>query len=85
MNHNLAELIVDNSNGDFSVYENYSGRSMYGNTTTGVVYTNNGELMAAIGLICDEDLDNYKLSREKIMKECCKFRFDNMGKDYIVY
>ena len=66
MNKDLALTIVDaiNSNGgDANIYEDYSGRGMYGETTTGVV-VESGDIIASIINYADlfvdqeEDLGN---------------------------
>ena len=50
MNKDLALAIVDainNNGGDANIYEDYSGRGMYGQPTTGVV-VESGDIIASI-------------------------------------
>ena len=61
MNKDLALAIVDainSSGGDANIYEDYSGRGMYGQTTTGVV-VESGDIIASIisyaDLFVDQD------------------------------
>jgi hypothetical protein len=48
MNKDIAEMIIDYGN-DLSLYEDYSGRGMYGKTTTAITCDSKDDLMGAIG------------------------------------
>ena len=67
-----AKAIVDNLTNlgiDASLYENYSGRGMYGRTTAGVVVSSVGSVETAMKML---DIDD-------------RCRTDSMGLDVIVY
>jgi len=63
MMREIAELIIKEDPDEFRLYENYSGKGMFGETTDGVVYselnhliekavlaaTENGDIMSQIG------------------------------------
>jgi len=85
MDKELAETIVEaieNDNGNEArIYENYSGRGMYGSKTTGVVAKSMSSIMSAIInnahiLINDDNEPKYNVG---------DFRSDNLGYDIIVY
>jgi len=69
----LIEFLGDEGY-DAKLYEDYSGRAMYGNVTTGVTTA-----MRPVEMEEAEDrLENdYEIDHS--------FRFDNMGLDYIYY
>lgn len=86
MTPELAKEICD-SYGE-SVYENYSGRGMFGGTTTGVVIRHE-HLRAAALLMWEIQLDEAfdQETAEKWYDEMGRrpYRLDNMGRDYIIY
>lgn len=55
------------------LYEGYSGRGMYGNTTTGVTTDASPGAMESM----EEDMENVDIDTS--------FRHDDMGLDYIYY
>jgi len=73
----LAQKFVDNdADGDVSIYQEYSGRGMFGNTTTGIVVPGEGTLdylLAEISFTSEEK------------NQIKKFRKDNLGKQLIIY
>jgi hypothetical protein len=89
MDATLAKAIVDAVEGsglEISVYPDYSGRGMYGKTTTGVVVdlesTFNQALVSLafeIGRDCDEE------KMERLFFTVGKLRRDNLGEDTIIY
>jgi hypothetical protein len=63
--------------GEARLYEDYSGRGMFGATTTGLVVDSVEEAHVALGVLTeigDEDLDLPG-----------GFRSDNLGLSYIIY
>jgi len=91
MKKELAERIVEilrEFDDRAEIYEDYSGRGMFGRTTTGVVFSNYTALMQALYCLghdiaeecVDDDTEYYDT-----LAEIGKFRFDNLGLDYIVY
>ncbi len=58
---------------DAELYEDYSGRGMYGNTTTGVTTDASPNSMENL----EEDMEEAEIDPS--------FRRDNMGLDYIYY
>ena len=81
MERELAEKLVDkllDIGDDAELYEDYSGRGMFGMTTTGVVFSEYNKLFEAFYLLGVEDGDynDYNFS---------SLRIDNMGLRYIIY
>ena len=66
------------------IYEEYSGRGMYGDKTTGIVVSSVGDLIAAI--ISRADLlveDEYEFTDAKF--DVKSIRIDSLGRDTIIY
>lgn len=97
MEFELAETLVqvleeDGIDGiDVSIRESYSGRSMFGKETVGVVINGGGVLDALIAVInnatCfvteeDEPVDFYDLEERFTVRN---MRMDSMGKGIILY
>lgn len=95
----LANYIVEKLQDveeDARVYQDYSGRFMYGKKTTGVITNNPANIAEAlIGIIAniqEDQEEGHKYTLEEM--QACGARFadlnkslsvDNMAKDYIVY
>lgn len=87
MNRDTAELIVEALHNygedEAELYEDYSGRGMYGRNTTGVVVENTGAILPAV----------VEYLRDNVCEECDwdgipdfeSMRLDNLGLSYIVY
>lgn len=60
------------------VYEDYSGRAMYGDTTAGLVLENPNHLAVLVAQACIEGEDIDPSDLEYI-------RIDQLGRKYIVY
>jgi hypothetical protein len=87
MEKDLAEKLVEmlNDEGDeAAVYEGYSGRGMYGKTTTGVVCSNFGMLLAVCICHADELVDDTDGLAEVLFSPT-EFSTDSMGTDLIIY
>lgn len=92
MKQEIAELIVENGY-DMELYEDYSGRGMFGDTTTGVVCDNLNVFLASVSeiffeMILDakdlgDDFDTE--SAEILSKSVGRIRVDNLGKNIIIY
>lgn len=81
MDRELAEAIVEaieNNGGEAELREDYSGRGMYGKTTTGVVF--DGDLVSAIinnaDLFVEDDDPKFET------RSLCE---DSMGLSRIIY
>lgn len=76
----LAELICE-CDYDLELYEGYSGRGMYGETTTGVVCDNLTQILKAVIESADIFVsdDGYPLYTN------LNLRWDNLGRGYILY
>ena len=85
MTRELAEVItkcLEKYDVESEIYENYSGRGMYGKTTTGIVgeFTLTTVLAAVIHsaeLLVDENGESMYVGED--------LSIDNLGLDYIVY
>ena len=86
MKKEIAEAIVDAGSRfyDLKVFEGYSGRGMFGETTTGVVFGNLGELLAAIAWVVYY-IDDYGFDLVDLISALEKLRFDELGLKKIVY
>jgi hypothetical protein len=92
MNKEIAEMLIDYGN-DLSIHEDYSGRGMYGKTTTAITCDSKDDLMEAIGelffeMILDakdmgEDYDTIKAKELKSV--LTNLRQDSLGRGYIFY
>lgn len=77
----LVTALENNSNGESraELYEGYSGRGMYGDKTTGVVFSRFGELLEAALVEAKEN------SEELPDFEGADIRQDSLGMDIIIY
>jgi len=81
MSPEAAEIIANHSN-DAHYDDDYSGRGMYGETTSSVVFnreSNFYEAMAHIMLNGDED------ERTAVAKALFSLKMDNMGLGIVIY
>lgn len=88
MDKELAEKLVEmlNNEGDEAeVYEGYSGRGMYGKTTTGVVCDGLGLLLTICICRADELVVNDAENYPSPMFSPTEFSTDSMGQDTIIY
>ena len=84
MERKLAEAIIeamDNSWDEAELYEEYSGRGMYGKTTCGVVAEGIGSVLAMV--ISNADLFVDDDGEPKF--DAGSFRTDSMGRQIIIY
>jgi hypothetical protein len=92
MNKEIAELIVGYSD-DLSLHKDYSGRGMYGKTTTAITGDSMNELMAAIGdcfydmvLEAMSDGNDYdETNAVELTNVLSSIRQDSLGMGYIFY
>lgn len=60
------------------VYENYSGRGMYGKTCLGITVNELENSLFRLGKLAAQSDDGWEHELEN-------FRTDNLGRDYIIY
>ena len=92
MNKEIAEMIVGYSD-DLSLHEDYSGRGMYGKTTTAITCDSMNDLMEAIGecfydmvLGAMSDGNDYdETNAVELTKVLQNLRQDSLGMGYIFY
>lgn len=93
MKKEIAELLIEH-NRDLNLYENYSGRGMYGKTTTGISCDDMAQVMEAVGecfldMIYDASSihnDTYDTSdAEDLVDALTNFQTDSLGLGIIVY
>ena len=92
MKREIAELIVDQDY-DLQIYEDYSGRGMYGKTTTAIQCDNIQDFMGAVGeafmnMISDASFEGeeYDMSQaEELQKVLSNYSQDSLGMGYIIY
>lgn len=89
MQRPLAVALVDFLTGsgiDAELYEDYSGRAMYGKTTTGVVLDSQEDLMnAMLALINDPEIFADLKQRVGVDDVCRSLSRDSLGKGVILY
>lgn len=92
----IAKAIVEAGEAcgfEMSVYEDYSGRGMYGEKTTGVMYQDTNDLIVATATVVQDkaqdiaqDDEGEDGDPEAFLLEVRRFRYDNMGRtEMIVY
>lgn len=81
MESQVANLLVDSDHGE--LYENYSGRGMYGEETTGVTFEDMDEFHNSIAHV----LKNGSSEERELLGEFLQqgVRIDNLGHDIIIY
>lgn len=92
MKREIAELLV-NSGYDLQIYEDYSGRGMYGKTTTGIECDSINDFLKAVGeafcnLVADATMEgeDYDMTMAEYLQETlCNFTQDSLGMRYIIY
>lgn len=92
MKREIAEMIVDQGY-DLQIYGDYSGRGMYGKTTTGIQTDDVGKFLEAVGqafvdMISDATLDgeNYDMTMAEDLQETLSdYKQDSLGMGYIIY
>lgn len=75
--------IMENEGEECSLYENYSGRNMYGETTTGVVVDNALLLLTSVIAHAGKLTDQY--GGNAIFEDIDNLRSDNLGNQVIIY
>ena len=88
MQKELAQLLVEimeDAGEEASIYENYSGRGMYGRTTTGLVVDNLALLLTNVIANAERlsDYDNEWL--EAKFPNINSLRYDSLGNQIILY
>lgn len=89
MDNNIAVKIAGAGNGrtislQIELRSNYSGRGMFGKTTSALVVPDAGTLAAAVGLAVAEAIVTGQ-DHLAIIEAVKAVRTDNMGHDLIVY
>ena len=80
MKKEVAKIINNYCYGDCEIYEDYSGRGMYGRTTTGIKSDSSiTSLLADVMEKADED------EREMVADAMRSMRSDNLGLGMIYY
>ena len=77
MMREIAELIVKEDPDEFRLYENYSGKGMFGETTYGIVYSYLIYLIERMFVAATKNGD--------MMSQIELRGMDNMGLDKIIY
>ena len=80
MDIKFAEVIYASSLGECAIRDDYSGRRMYGSTTTGIVCSSgvSGFVKSCIAATLDEP----EIMEEMLFKDIC---YDSMGLNTIFY
>ncbi len=89
MKYDIAKVVVEcgqNYDYDLKLYKDYSGRGMYGRTTTGIEYSNTGDLIAAFILAATEsEYANDDEFIDDLVDTAENLCFDQLGLNYIAY
>lgn len=76
----LVEIITTQLGTEAEVYEGYSGRGMYGETTTGITINHYNDLIVAVYLLgCEHGQENNEIS-----EDLSQLNRDSMGRDSII-
>ncbi|MBD3196343.1 MAG: hypothetical protein GF317_14890 [Candidatus Lokiarchaeota archaeon] len=82
MEKEVAEILVE-QNPDIKIYEDYSGRGMFGSTTTGIVVDDMNILREVIGqLLISGEEEEREIVGEWLIGG---IRTDDLGLDKIIY
>lgn len=96
MNKEIAEMIVDHSNGDLELHEEYSGRGMYGKTTC-AVSGDHRDVMSSIAYVFellinealdatdDKDHEDILNRSQELSKFLGNMSTDSLGRQTIYY
>ena len=84
MTRELAVQLVEFCEGG-EIYENYSGRGMYGKTTYGVVVDDLFDFFVALYLLGKHHGEKDRKDDIDYEYEIFNFRIDNLGRRYIIY
>jgi hypothetical protein len=90
MDATLAKAIVDAVEGsglEISVYPDYSGRGMYGKTTTGIVTSDDDKpfLVAILQLAYENGVRGDEEEMDHLLQAVGNLRRDEMGQGTIIY
>lgn len=87
MQHDLAAFIAEqagNFGEDVRLYENYSGRGMLGDTTTGIVMSSPQAFVTLV--LCMNEAIHQAVEDGVIgLYEFDQIRWDSLGLDWIIY
>lgn len=68
------------------LHEDYSGKDMYGETTTGIEYTTEGGFFIALASILKDSVQDQNIDNAQLLYDALwKLQIDNIGKDIIYY
>jgi hypothetical protein len=85
MTQKTAELLIEsayNAGINAEIYENYSGRGMYGTTTTGITIENELEFALAVAETARNATDE---EYDTLCNELKRLRTDSLGFNIIIY
>jgi hypothetical protein len=87
----LIESVDDDDTVNLRAYEGYSGRFMFGETTTGLVYDHEIDLTIAVArasarvVAIEESAGTAPFSVPDLVQELKKVRKDSLGRSSIIY
>lgn len=81
MEYTTAEILTQKS-GLGEIYEDYSGRGMFGRKTTGIVFENDNDFFEAIAEIM---VSGEEEEREEVAEYLTEIKKDSMGLNVIYY
>jgi hypothetical protein len=88
MNLKMAELLVENSDGELQLQKSYTSRGFPSRTTAGVTFNYHSQLCVAVAHVAaqctdypDEDEPNFW----EFTEELKDLNFDSLGKQIIAY
>jgi hypothetical protein len=92
MTKEMAEFlkgVCDENGAECTIYEDYSGRGMYGETTTGIVVSSVLDVLSAVLEYMADNIEvgeqDYWFGGTVLRDGLSEFRQDNMGTNTIVY
>jgi len=90
MTHEIAQRIFeagDELGVEIQICEKYSGRFMYGDITTGIIYSDNSALVQSVSYAKSKMMEDrgYGHEFEEFMNAISNLKYDEMGKSMIAY
>jgi hypothetical protein len=81
----FAQKLADASDGELDLYEDYSGRGMFGKTTAGITGSKKSIMRTAIIVGFEMGSNGEEHQFEEFLETIDNLRFDNLGMDMIAY
>ncbi len=85
MKDSVAHAIVEAGNGEVEIYENYSGRGMFGKCTTAITCDQSQQVFALARAVRNATRDNDEKLVEELLDFSQSMKSDSLGLGMIYY